>query len=136
MMLTLPHNRSALYSMPLAFIIGLCVDLLCGVPGLCSLALVPVAFVRRSVMGLIFGSEMFVRGENLSFSKHSPGKIFLAETILTAIFLLIYIWVDGAGTRSLWFNLIKGGVSLLVSAPVSFFIVYILCSESQTSKWK
>lgn len=135
MLLCIPIGRSGGYTMILAFVCGMFADFFCGVLGMTSLALVPVAFARRIVIHLVFGGEVFSRNEDISFKRQSWSKILLAIIIMTAIFLAIYIIADGAGTRTVWFNLIRFASSLVVSSIVSLFTTDILCSDLG-EKWK
>lgn len=136
MILCLPVRRSQNSDMLIAFVTGFIADFLCGGQlGLTSLALVPVAFARRYIIMLVFGSELYSRGEDISFHHHGWGKILISIIMLTALFLLILIAADSAGTRPLWIDLVKFAASLLVSSPVSLYIAGILCSETD-AKWK
>lgn len=135
MLLCIPIERSGSYTMILAFICGLFVDFFCGVIGLTSLALVPVAYGRRLVIRLVFGGEVFARNEDISFKRQNWSRILLAIIIMTAIFLAVYIIADGAGTRTIWFNIMRFAASLTVSSFVSLFTADILCSDLG-EKWK
>ena len=135
MILVLPIERSTNHAMVLSFICGLFVDFFCGMMGLTSLALVLAAFIRRPVIRLSLGTEVFSRNENISFHRQSWAKILLAILLLTAAFLVVYIWADGAGTRPTWFNIVRFLLSLLVSTGVSLFVADILCSDLG-EKWK
>lgn len=131
MIMCLSTRRSTVYSMVVAFVLGFAVDFFSsGMLGLASVALVPVGAVRRMVIGLVFGSEIFERGEELSFSRLGVHKFVLCVFMLTALYLLVYIWVDGAGTRELWFNAVKFLLSLLASGTVSVFVARILLSDN------
>ena len=55
--------------------------------------------------------------------------------LLTAVFLLVFLWVDGAGTRPLWFNALKFGVSLVASTALGLFVAYLMLEESG-ERWK
>lgn len=128
----LPVRRDTLRAMLVAFATGLVVDFfVTGRLGLTSFALVPVALLRRPVVSLVFGSELFVRGEELSFYRQGWQKFVPSLILLTALFLLLYVWVDSAGTRPLWFNAARLGASLLVSAPVSVFVSYLMLEENR-----
>ena len=119
-------------TMVIAFLTGLAVDLLSeGIVGLNVLALVPVAFVRKEVIRLIFGDELFARKEDFSMRKNGFGKVALAIFLVQALFLGIYIWADGAGTRPLAFNAIRFGVSLGAGWIVSLLIVDILAPDTR-----
>ena len=136
MLLCLPISRSPVHSMVVAFVTGLLLDfLVTGQLGLTSLALVPVALLRRPVIRLVFGSELFARGEDLSFHRQGWQKFVLCVLMLTAVFLLVFLWADGAGTRPLWFNALKFGVSLVASTALGVFVAYLMLEESG-ERWK
>lgn len=136
MLLCLPISRSPVYSMAVAFVTGLLLDfIVTGQLGLTSLALVPVALLRRPVIRLVFGSELFARGEDLSFHRQGWQKFVLALLLLTAVFLLVFLWADGAGTRPLWFNALKFGISLVASSALGLFVAYLML-EDPGERWK
>ena len=114
MILMLPIRFGTVFAMILAFVSGLAVDWLSeGVIGLNALALVPVALARKGIIYLVFGSEFFARKEDISFRKHGFAKMSVAIVMSQTLFLLFYIWADGAATRPLSFNALRFGVSLL-----------------------
>ena len=132
MVLCIPVRVSTTGAMFAAFATGLAVDLLSeGVLGLNVLALVPVAFARKGIIRLIFGEELFSRKEDFSIRKSGFGQVSVAILIAQALFLLIYIWADGAGTRPLWFNALRFGASLAAGFVVSLLIVDTLAPDSR-----
>lgn len=134
MILALPVGISTIGTMSIAFITALAADFFThGILGLTVLALVPVAFCKRWLIGLVFGGDVLSRGENISIDKHGMPKTILAILLATSLYLLIYIWADGAGTRPLGFNAIRFACSLLASTLVSTFAANLLKS---TGKWK
>ncbi|MCR5548424.1 MAG: hypothetical protein K6F25_06705 [Bacteroidales bacterium] len=134
MIMCIPVDKGTIFCMAVAFMTGFAVDFLGdGMLGLTSLSLVPVALARNGVISLVFGSELFARGENISLRKQGVGKMILGTLLMTAIFLAVYITADGAGTMPFLYNLAKGGVSLFVSTALSFFIAHFLTSDE---KWK
>ena len=136
LLLCLPPERSTLRVMVLAFLTGLLADfLVSGQIGLTALALVPVAFVRRRVIRIVFGQEIFARGEDLSFHRHGWAKFALAIALVTALFLLIYIWVDSAGMYSAGFCTLKFVLSLLASTVLSLAVAYLYLEDSGV-RWK
>ena len=135
MILCIPIKRGPVFAMIVAFVTGFATDFLAGgMLGLTSLALVPVAAFRRGIIQLVFGSELLSRGEEISVRKQGIGKSMLACLMATAVFLLIYVWTDGAGTRPTWFNLLRLGISLVVDTVISFFICDLLTSDE--IRWK
>ena len=114
MILMLPIRFGTIFAMILAFVSGLTVDWLSeGVIGLNALALVPVALARKGIIYLVFGSEFFARKEDISLRKHGFAKMSVAIVMSHALFLLFYIWADGAATRPFSFNALRFGVSLV-----------------------
>lgn len=130
MFLCLPVQHNPIRSMLLAFVLGLLADFLVnGQLGMTSLALVPVAACRRGVIALSFGSEIFARGEELSFRRHGWAKCLLSILILTAVYLALYIWVDSAGLYPFLFCLLRFAFSLLVSVIVSLPVARLFLDE-------
>ena len=132
MVLLIPIRNSTTTAMIIAFLSGLAVDFLSdGMLGLSSLSLVPVAFCRRSIIRLVFGSEVLARGEDLSIQKNGIPHILTGVIISTALFLAIYIWADGAGMRPALFNLIKFAASLTLSSLISVFITRTMTQDDR-----
>lgn len=130
MILMLPTSCSTTAAMLAAFASGLVIDLLSdGVSGLNAFALVPVALCRNWVIRIVFGNEVFARKENLSSGKHGTGKMLLASLIVEAMFLLVYIWADGAGTRPLWHNASRFFLSLAAGEIAAPWIANLLTSD-------
>ena len=132
MVLCIPLRVGTVGAMVIAFATGLVVDLLAeGTLGLNTLALVPVAYARKGVIRLVFGEELFARKEDFSVRKNGFGKVAVAIFIVQALFLLVYIWADSAGTRPFSFNVIRFGVSLIAGWVVSLLIIDILAPDTR-----
>ena len=132
MVLCMPIRMGTVLAMVIAFATGLSVDLLSeGLLGLNALALVPVAFARNSIIRLIFGGELFAREEDFSIHRNGFWKVLVAIVLSTALFLAVYIWADGAGTRPLLFNAIRFGASLVASTLLSLLVVNLLAPDSR-----
>jgi len=124
MVMCIPTKYNTTVALCIAFLSGLAVDLFAeGLMGLNILAIVPVAFARKNVVKAIFGGELLSRKDNFSIGKNGLGKVSFALIIAQAIFLLVYILADGAGTRPLWFNAARFGISLVCGFVLSLFIV-------------
>ena len=132
MVLCMPIRVGTVLAMVVAFVSGLSVDLLSeGLLGLNALALVPVAFARNSIIRLIFGGELFAREEDFSIHRNGFWKVLVAIVLSTALFLAVYIWADGAGTRPLLFNAIRFGASLVAGTLLSLLVVNLLAPDSR-----
>ena len=130
MILLIPIKRGTIPVLFIAFATGLAVDLLSdGLIGLNTLALVPVAFCRLGIIRLVFGDEIFARKEDISIPRQGLWKMSVALIMAQALFLIIYIWADGAGTRPLWFSAIRFAVSLAGGYILSLLVARILAPE-------
>ena len=136
MLLCLPQDRGAIRLMLTAFVTGLALDfIVSGQLGLTSFALVPVALLRRPVVSLVFGTELFARGEELSFERQGWQKFVPAILLLTAVFLIPFIWVDNAGIRPFWFCAVKFLLSLAASSALSVLVALVMLKETG-ERWK
>lgn len=132
MILCLPLKISTVAAMIIAFVTGLSVDFLAeGLIGINALALVPVAYVRKSLIGFVFGEDLISRGEDFSIRKNGLGEVSMAILLAQSLFLIIYIAADGAGTRPFWFNAARFGASLAAGYLVALLLVDTLVPDSR-----
>ena len=130
MILLIPIRRNTVYTMIIAFATALATDLLAdGMIGLNIAALVPVAFARKGIIRLVFGEEIFARKEDVSIPRQGLWKMSLAIIMAQTLFLAIYIILDGAGTRPVWFGFARYGASLAGGYILSLFVADILSPE-------
>lgn len=132
MVLCIPTKVGVVKSMLIAFVTGLAVDYFAeGTLGINAMSLVPVALLRRPVIGAFFGNEPFEHKENVTIRKYGFARVSLAVILMTMLFLIIYIPVDCAGTRPLWFVLTCFGLSTLASYLVSICFINLLTDEDR-----
>ncbi len=132
MVLCIPLRIGTIGAMLIACLTGLTIDILSeGVLGLNALALVPVAYIRKGLVNLIFGPELFARKADFSVARYGFAKVATALLLSLLLFLVIYIWADGAGTRPLWFNGIRLAASLATSFLVSILTLGVLAPDSR-----
>lgn len=132
MILCLPLKISTVAAMIIAFVTGLSVDFLAeGLIGINAIALVPVAYVRKSLIGFVFGEDLISRGEDFSIRKNGLGEVSMAILLVQSLFLIIYIAADGAGTRPFWFNAARFGASLAAGYLVALLLVDTLVPDSR-----
>ena len=132
MVLCLPIRVSTTAALFIAFATGLSVDLLAeGLLGLNTLALLPVAFIRMPLIRLIFGEDLISRKEDFTVRKNGIGKVTLAILLVQALFLLLYIWADGAGTRPFWFNALRFSASLAAGYAAAIIVIDALAPDSR-----
>lgn len=132
MILCVPLTVSTIGCMFLAFASGLAVDWLAeGVVGLNASALVPVALLRKPLIRIYFGEDLITRKDSFSLRKYGLAKVSAAIITSLAVFLVIYIFLDGAGTKPLWFNLTRGGITFLCSYLVSLVVINTLTPDDR-----
>lgn len=132
MVLCIPASVSTITTMIIAFASGLAVDWLSeGIIGLNAAALVPVALARNGIIKVFMGEDLITRGEKFSYKKHGFARVSIAHTICLMIFLAVYILLDGAGTRPLWFCLSKFGISLSCNFLLAVIVTDILAPNDR-----
>ena len=132
MVLCIPTKVNTFPAMIIALATGLAVDFFVeGCLGINALSLVPVAFIRKTLIGTIFGIEPFEQKENLTIKKYGFARVSFAIIIVTAIFLAIYILADCAGTRPFIFILAKVCLSLLASYILSLLAINLLSYDDR-----
>ncbi len=132
MILCVPLTVSTVWCMVLAFASGLTVDWLSeGLIGINATALVPVALARKGIIRIFFGEDLISRKDSFSFNKFGVLKVSAALLTAATIFLVIYILLDGAGTRPLWFNGIYFGASLVCNWLLSLLVTHVLTPDDR-----
>ena len=132
MVFCMPLSVSTISCMFIAFGSGLAVDWIAeGVIGLNASALVPVALLRKPLIRIFFGEDLITRKDSFSLRKYGMAKVSAAVFSCIAVFLFIYIILDGAGTKPVWFNLTRGGITLLCSYLVSLIVVNVLTPDDR-----
>lgn len=132
MVLCIPTSMSTATCMLIAFASGLAVDWMSeGILGLNAAAIVPVALLRNWIIKIFMGEDLITRGDRFTFKKNGAGKISAAAVFVVAIFLAIYIFLDGAGTRPTWFNMTRFGVSLICNLLLSYAVINILSPDDR-----
>ena len=58
-------------------------------------------------------------------------KVSAAASTAIAVFLAIYIILDGAGTRPMWYNLTYFGLSLVCNWLLSLLVTHILTPDDR-----
>lgn len=123
MVLCMPLSIGTIGCMFTAFAGGLCIDWLSeGLVGLNAAAIVPVALLRKPIIRIFLGEDIITRKDTFSFKKNGPLKISAALMAALIIYVGIYVFLDGAGTRPLWFSLTKFGASLACCFILSLIV--------------
>ena len=123
LILCVPTRISTTETLFIAFATGLAVDFLAdGLIGLNALALVPVAFFRKSIYRLYFGEDLIIRERDFTIHKYGIWKVGAAIMTAQALFLIVYLWGDGAAARPFLFNFERFLCSLAVATILSTVI--------------
>lgn len=134
MIMMIPIKRDTVSALIITFISAFAVDFFAdGVIGLNIAALLPVALLRFSIIRLVCGDEVFAREEDISIPRQGIWKISLILIMAQSLFLLVYLWLDGAGTRPFWFTAARFGASLLAGCLLSLLVVDILEPEKYST---
>ncbi|HBN02121.1 MAG TPA: hypothetical protein DD383_05865 [Rikenellaceae bacterium] len=132
MVFCIPTKIDSVRAMLIAFVTGLAVDFFAeGTLGLNAMSLVPVALLRRPVIGMFFGNEPFEQKESVTIRKYGFARVSLAIILMTALFLLVYVIADCAGTRPTWFIATKLGLSTMASYLASICVINLLAYEDR-----
>jgi len=119
----LPTRYNTPAALLLSFVSGFIVDFLgTGTLGLTCCALLPVALLRIPLLNLVSGEEIMTYRDDTPTSHQTMTGTALTMAIACAIFFMIYIWVDAAGTRPFWFNFVR----LVLSTAVSTLLCVLL----------
>ena len=132
MILCIPTGISTITCMLIAFAAGLATDFLAeGLLGLNAAALLPVSLSRNGIIRIFLGEDIIARKDSFSVRKNGLGKVSLALLSATALFLAVYIFLDGAGTRPFWFSLSKFGASLACNWLIGLGVIHTLTPDDR-----
>lgn len=132
MIICVPLTVSTPLCMILAFATGLSVDWLSeGLVGINAAALVPVAMMRKPLIRFSLGEDIITRSDSFSIRKNGIGKISFIILVANLIFLGIYVFLDGAGTRPTWFILSRIGISLACNYILALIVTNILTVDDR-----
>lgn len=132
MIMCLPTTFRTHTCLMVAFASGLCVDWLSeGLLGLNAAAAVPVALMRNGIIKIFLGEDIITRGDRFSFRKNGFSKIMVAMFTATAIYLGIYILLDGAGSRPALFSLTRLGISTVCCLALAMAVTNILSPDDR-----
>lgn len=132
MILCIPTGIRTSICLLIAFASGLAADWLSeGFLGLNTAALLPVALIRKGTIRIFLGEDIINRNDTFSIRKNGLGKVSLALITSISVFLAIHIFLDGAGTRPMWFCLTRFGASLACNWLVGLLVINILTPDDR-----
>ena len=132
MILCIPTGVKTSICMLIAFVSGLTVDWLSeGFIGLNTAALLPVALLRKGIIRIFLGEDIINRNDTFSIRRNGLGKVSLALISSVSVFLAIHIFLDGAGTRPMWFCLTRFGASLACNWLIGLLVINILTPDDR-----
>ena len=132
MILCMPLTVRTPLCMIIAFASGLAVDWLAeGLIGINAASLVPVALARKTIIRVFLGEDLIARSDSFTFKKNGFGKISIALFVALSIFFGIYVIIDGAGTLTTSFNLIRFDGSVAASVLLSLIVTGVLTPDDR-----
>lgn len=132
MILCLPTTNSTIVNMLIAMLCGLCVDFLAeGIWGLNAVALLPVAFIQKTVISLVIGKDLVERGYPFSYAANGFFKISLSMLICVLVYTTIYMIMDGVGLNDWFFITRRVILSTVASMVFCLIAANILCPKPQ-----
>lgn len=130
----IPLRTGTPVSMLIAFAAGFAVDWLSdGVLGLNMASLVPVALMRKPLVRLFIGEDTVTRADALNVGKSGWPRMLAMTTTATALFLLLYVIIDGAGERTFGFSLLRLVCSLAASIPPAVLVTCAFSAKNTRS---
>ncbi len=94
LILTLPFRINKYFSLILAFVIGMIVDIFFGTYGIHAASLVLFSFLRPAVFGLFEPKEGYLAGESPSVSKNGISWLVSVASLLMIAFCLFLFSVE------------------------------------------
>ena len=132
MILCVPLTVSTTMCMLLAFATGLSADWLSeGLIGINAASLIPVALMRKPLIRFFLGEDIINRKDSFSIRKNGAGKISITVAAALMVFLFIYIFLDGAGTRPFWFCAARFWASLAANLILALVVVGVLTPDDR-----
>lgn len=132
MILCVPLAVGTPVTLVIAFVSGFLVDFFSGgVLGLTCTALLPAALMKNIFLRICFDNDTYSRMNDLSVKKLGLGRILSCAFMMTALFMVIYVWIDGAGTRPFLFNLGRFLVSSAANVLLSIVVVDLLLAQNE-----
>jgi hypothetical protein len=132
MVMCIPLTIGTPLCMIIAFISGLSVDWFSeGLIGINAAAALPVALLRNTFIRIFLGEDIINRKDSFSVRKNGVGKISIVLMAATMVFLAIYIFLDGAGTRPFWFCFARFGASLAANTILGFIVIEALTPDDR-----
>lgn len=128
---SLPLRFNTITSLLMAFVVGLAIDFI-SLPtlGISSCALLPCMLVRVPVLKLVYGDNILQNDDNSPLNYQSYKENFISILIFCALYMAVYVWLDGAMTRSFAFNSLRWLCSTLCSSLLCFLCSMILFKDN------
>ena len=123
MIMCIPLSVGTAGCMLIAFLTGLSVDWLSeGLIGINAASLLPVALARQTFIRVFLGEDIINRKDSFSIRKNGFGKVSIAMAAAYIVFLAIYIFLDGAGSRPFWFCATRFAPSLAANMALALLV--------------
>ena len=132
LIMSLPSRYGTPVALALAFVVGFVVDFVgTGALGLTSCTLLPLALLRLPLLRLVSGEEILTDRDDSPIAHQTTAEQALTFVLACVLFFGLYVWVDSAGTRPLWFNALRTLFSTMVSALLCLLLGNFLFSQNR-----
>ena len=132
LIMSLPSRYGTPVALALAFVVGFVVDFVgTGALGLTSCTLLPLALLRLPLLRLVSGEEILTDRDDSPIAHQTTAEQALTLVLACVLFFGLYVWVDSAGTRPLWFNALRTLFSTMVSALLCLLLGNFLFSQNR-----
>lgn len=132
LIMSLPSRYGTPVALGLAFVVGFVVDFVgTGALGLTSCTLLPLALLRLPLLRLVSGEEILTDRDDSPIAHQTTAEQALTLVLACVLFFGLYVWVDSAGTRPLWFNTLRTLFSTMVSALLCLLLGNFLFSQNR-----
>ncbi len=136
LILAVPVRRGTISLMFIAFATGFAVDFFTdGALGLSSAALLCVVLVKKPVIDFLGSEDAVTRKDFSPMVRFTSLQCAMCLATASLIYFCIYVWLDGAAMRPLWFNLARIGGSTVASTVLGL-IVWKFIFFNSDQRWK
>ena len=129
----LPPSINKMAHLLIAFVLGLAIDIFAdGVLGLNAAALVAMAYMRPSLLKITLSKTNLDNTDNQPLLPRTIEiqKLAMLDACMLAVFFLVYILLDSAGSFPFWYTILKIAVCVIANGIIS-----LICSKVLFEKY-
>lgn len=125
LIMSLPPRYGTPFALIMAFLTGALVDFIgTGSLGLTSIALLPVALIRRPILRLVSEDDYVFYRNDPPATHQSTSETIFCSIFACIVYFAVFIPVESAGTRPFWFNALRFLISCAASSLLGFLLSF------------